>query len=115
MPTASWRSTSVTSWPALRRYQAEATPARPAPRTSTCIRSVEGESLLHRHLPVRDFSLLDLAARVHHLEPSQVMHRLRRLGDRIADGFLEPLGRGAGELDRLVDMVRHCALLVELP
>src|SRR5580698_724856 len=32
-----WRSTTVTSWPALERYQAQAVPMTPAPRTRTFI------------------------------------------------------------------------------
>src|SRR4051812_45073394 len=35
MPAAPWRSTTVTSWPALARYQAEVTPITPEPRTRT--------------------------------------------------------------------------------
>ena len=39
-------------------------------------RSVEREAHLHRHLPVGHFALLDLAARLGHLEPAQVVQRL---------------------------------------
>src|SRR3954462_14617529 len=35
MPAAAWRSTTVTSWPALLRYQADVTPITPAPSTRT--------------------------------------------------------------------------------
>ena len=47
---------------------------------------VEPEPELHRHLPVRDRPLCDLAADVHHLEPVEVADRPGRLRHRVADG-----------------------------
>src|SRR6266850_247096 len=108
-PAASCRSTSVTSCPALLRYHAEVTPMTPAPSTRTRIPSVEREAHLHRHLPVGHLAILDLAARVSHLEPAQVVQRLGRSLHCVGDGVLQALWRRPGELDGLVDMVRHSA------
>src|SRR5690606_41090954 len=55
-------------------------------------RSVEGKADLQGHLPVGDLALGDLAARVDHLEPAQVVERARRLRHGVEDRLLHPLG-----------------------
>src|SRR5207245_4906012 len=110
-PAASWRSITVTSCPLFARYHAEVTPSTPAPSTRTFI-SVEREAHLHRHLPVRHLAAFDLAARVRHLEPAQVVQRFPRLCDGVGDRLLQALRRRAGQLDGLVHMI-HGALLNE--
>src|SRR5215471_15345867 len=72
---------------------------------------VEGEADLHRDLPVGDLIALDVAAHLAHLEPAQVVERLRRLRDRLRDRVLDPDRRRAGDLDRLVHVLRHGSLL----
>jgi peroxiredoxin Q/BCP len=57
-------------------------------RAPVPLRLVERKSDLHRHLPVGDFSVLDVAARLRDLEPPQVPHRRRGARDGVAHGFV---------------------------
>ena len=59
------------------------------------------------HLVVQDLPALDVPARFKHLEPADIVDRARRPGDSSLDRVLDAGGRGADELDDLVDVVCH--------
>ena len=65
---------------------------------------VEREAHFHRHLPVRDLVLLDMAADLLNLKPTQSAHGLRRLGNGRSDRVLDTEGGRARELDGFVNM-----------
>src|SRR5688500_6437222 len=67
----------------------------------------EGESDLDRDLPVCDFAVLDVAAGVQDLEPSQLSYGLRRTGDGAFHGVIGTRRRRPHQLQRLVDVVGH--------
>ena len=59
----------------------------------------EPEPDLDGDLEVRDLSVLQMAADRHELEPVEVAQGLARLGDGRADGVVDALARGPGDLD----------------
>ena len=69
-------------------------------------RLLEPEADLERHLVVRD-AVGEPAADAHHLEPVEVAQGLGRLREGVVDRLLDAIRRGAGDLDRLVDVIAH--------
>ena len=62
---------------------------------------------LHPHLPVGDFSVLDVASGFHHLEPPHLALVDFRLGDRILYRCFDADVRRADEFDHLVGVFGH--------
>ena len=56
---------------------------------------------------MRDAAVFDLPARLDHLEPPQVPHRLRGFRHRIPDRFFNAVRGGADEFDFFVDVIAH--------
>src|SRR3712207_9486684 len=80
----------------------------PADHRATLRRLVlEPEPDLHRHLIVPDATLFEVAANLGHFEPVEVAQAVRGLLDRPVDGLGDALGRRAGDLDGLVDVIAH--------
>jgi hypothetical protein len=52
-------------------------------------------------------SLVDVAARFDHLEPTQVLDGFVRASDSLGHGILDRNGRGAGEFNEFIDVVFH--------
>jgi hypothetical protein len=77
-------------------------------------RLVQRKSDLDHYLEMGDIAVLDIAARLYHLEPLQVMQSLRGFLDGISIGVVDA-GRGrSGELDQFVDVVAHRGLLAKI-
>jgi len=55
-------------------------------------------------------SLVDGAARFHHLEPAQVLDGFVRAFNGLINGVLNGSGRGAGDLNEFIDVVFHVRL-----
>src|SRR5216683_4330131 len=68
---------------------------------------VQRETGLQRNLVVAHLALLDMAARLDDLEPSQMLYRLRGPCDGALNRILDAGLGGADEFDDLVDMVLH--------
>ena len=98
---ASWRSTTVTSCPALLRYQAVATPTAPAPSTTT------GMSLHARSRPLAGSRLASVASLARpascgraadaapRASPDVLLLAIHALGDVARDVAQDLLARGA--------------------
>jgi hypothetical protein len=68
---------------------------------------LDGETHFDRHLVVRDLAALDMAAGFGDFEPADVVDGRRGAGDRALDGVLDAGGRGADQLNDLVNVVTH--------
>jgi hypothetical protein len=64
-----------------------------------------GETDFDGHLPVLHLPLVDVAARVDHLKPAQVLDGFVRAFNGLSNGVLDGSGRGAGEFNQFVNMV----------
>jgi hypothetical protein len=65
----------------------------------------------HRHLPVGDFAVVDIAAGLGDLEPPHAANRLARARQRIADRRLHSVRRGANNLNFLVNVFSHTPIV----
>src|SRR5687768_2655088 len=72
---------------------------------------VQRESQPERDLIVCDLARLDIAAGADDFEPVDAADRRGGAGDRGLDRFLDAGRRAADDLDDLVDMLAHGALL----
>jgi hypothetical protein len=63
------------------------------------------EADLDRHLPVLNLPLVDVAARLDHLEPAQVLDGFVRAFDGLFNGVLDGSSRSAGEFDEFIDVI----------
>ena len=68
---------------------------------------VESETDLDRDLEVGKLAFHDVAARLDHFEPLDVLDRLGGGLDRIANGFIRTLRRRTDDFDELIDVIRH--------
>src|SRR5690606_7133901 len=80
---------------------------RPASGGRSSPSLVQREPDLQRHLPVRDLSVLEVAADLLHREPAEVVQGLAGPLDGATHRVLDAIGRGTGQLDRLVDVLGH--------
>src|SRR6185437_5739122 len=71
------------------------------------LRLLDGKADLEDDLVVADLALLDMAARLDHLEPPEVLQRLRGTRDGVLDRILDARLGGARKLDDSVDLVLH--------
>ena len=69
--------------------------------------SLDGEADLDRHLVMKDLAALDMAAGFEDFEPADILDRGGSPRNRSLDRILDAGGRGADELNDLVDVVRH--------
>jgi hypothetical protein len=65
------------------------------------------KSCLDSHLPVRNFAVGHVPARLDHLEPVDIAHGLARLRDRILHGVFDASGRGSGQFEKFVNVIAH--------
>src|SRR5262249_49020579 len=67
----------------------------------------QAETNLEFDLELINLTFLNKAARLHHLEPIQVLKGLIGAGDRILDGVFDRRSRHADQLNELVCLVLH--------
>jgi hypothetical protein len=67
----------------------------------------QGEARLYHDLKVAHLAILDMAAGLHDLEPSQVPEGLIGPLDRRANGIFNAVRRRTNQLNDLVDVIRH--------
>ena len=68
---------------------------------------VQGKSDFNRHLPVLDFSTVDVATGVYDLEPAHVVDSLGGLGKGIVYGLFDSSLRTADQFDSLIGVISH--------
>ena len=68
---------------------------------------LDGETNFDGHLPVMHLSLFDVAARFHHLKPTQILDRFVRALNSPVNGILNGSGGRAREFDEFIDVVFH--------
>lgn len=99
-----WPCLNTTGWPAPQSFWDFVA-------SGSCVSSprstFHGESHFDGHLPVADLTFINIAARLDHLKPAQVLNGFVCALDGFADGILHGGGRGAGEFDELVDVILH--------
>ena len=88
-----------------------APPQGKAARRRPPLLAFEAEADLQGDLEVRHLAVDHMATRLHHLEPVDMADRAGRGLDRIADGGVGALVRGADDFDELVDAIGHLVLL----
>ena len=71
----------------------------------------DGEADFDGHLPVIQFSFVNISARFDYLEPAQVLDRFVRAFNGLINGVLDGCGRGTGEFNEFIDVVFHVRLL----
>src|SRR3989344_1692537 len=80
------------------------------PRPSTLaprILWVEAEADLDLDLPVGDFAVLEMAARLHHFEPVEVMQILAGARDGVAHGLVRTLGGRPDNFNHFISVFAH--------
>src|SRR3989344_9572935 len=80
------------------------------PRPSTLaprILWVEAKADLDLDLPVGNLAVLEMAARLHHLEPVEVMQVLAGARDGVAHGFVRTLGGRPDNFNHFISVLAH--------
>src|SRR3569832_601251 len=70
-------------------------------------RSIQCETDIQGDLPILNLPILYITARLHNLEPAQVVHGLGGHADRSLECFFDAFRRRTRQLDRFVYMARH--------
>src|SRR5437016_530736 len=71
---------------------------------------LQSKTDFQRHLPVADFTLINVSAGFGHLEPSHVANSLFRACQRILNGFLKSFCRRTDYFNFFVNVIGHSAL-----
>jgi len=72
---------------------------------------LERETNLECHLPVTDFAIIDVSARLGDLKPTHVADSLLGTGQRIFYRLLKSIRRGANQFNFLIDVIRHVPII----
>ncbi len=69
--------------------------------------AIQSEADLHRHLPVCNLVILEVAAYLGDLKPPHISDRLPCSRDRVVHCVFDAVWRGSDELDLFIDVVTH--------
>src|SRR5256885_11275972 len=72
---------------------------------------IQREADLQGHLPVRDASLLEIAARFGNLEPAHVADGFLCPGKRVLNSVFHSVRRRTDQLNLFVNVIRHAETL----
>jgi hypothetical protein len=75
--------------------------------TSASTITLQREPNLERHLPVTDFTVLDISTGLGHLKPAHVANGLFSVCQGVFYRLFKSVGRGTNHLDLFVNMIRH--------